>query len=73
MMDGLLTDQEATVGTYINFSPKAVSSRIDRGDRAAYRCTEGATLTEMEVTVGTYQCPTSGREQSRSRVETASR
>ena len=35
-------------------------------DRADNRCAEGATLTDMEATVGTYQLRSFGGEQSRS-------
>ena len=42
-MEGPLTDMEAILWTY-QFSPMAANSRIEKGDRAANRCAEGAYL-----------------------------
>ena len=43
-MDGLLTDLEATVGTYqLRYNDDEQQDR--QGDRAANRCPEGSTLT----------------------------
>ena len=64
-MDGLLTDLAATLCSF-SFAPMAASSRIDKSDRAANRCAESATLTDMEATVGTYQLYSYGGKQSRS-------
>ena len=44
-MDGQLTDREATVGTY-----QFHIYGGEQQDRAANRCTKGATLTEQEAT-----------------------
>ena len=45
-----------------SFTPMAASSRIDRGESAANRCAEGAKLTDLEATVGTYQIRSYGGE-----------
>ena len=53
-MEGPLTDQKATEGTY-QFRSNGGEEYDRQGNIAAYQCPEGATITDLEATVGTYQ------------------